>query len=175
VPSQEWWRTSLEERLSQGDLIANIPLAMCKFPVVHLTKGSGKNGKPLWDIVDAPVLQNGAYHLLATSNSKHALVITHSCELDKGHRNRRVLVAPVTEVSTLDPAAQEQVLSQQSKALLPLPAAPGMETCYADLRLIAPVPRELCEAGVRIASMTESALTRLHTQLVAFLLRREMP
>jgi hypothetical protein len=126
----------------------------------------------VWSETDTPMMENGAYHTLATWTERHAIVITHSCELDK-HTNKRVHLAPVALLSSVDPAVANNIVTQQTKGQLILPNVPGLGDCFADFRVIAPVQRELVNAAPRVASMTDAALNRLHDQIVAFFIRKE--
>jgi hypothetical protein len=172
VIDADWWAPALETALSQGDIVSDLYVTIGKSPPTHLKSRTGKGGAKIWNETGTPFQENGAYHTLAIWNDRHAIVITHSCELDKP-TNKRVHVAPVALLSSIDARIADNIRTQQTKGQLILPAIPGLGDCYADLRVIAPVQRDLIESAPRIASMTPAALDRLHDQLVAFFIRKE--
>jgi len=172
VSAGDWWSPTLQTSLSQGDVISELPVSIGKSPLTHLKSRTAKFGVRVWNETDTPTQENGAYHVLAIWSSRYSLVISHSCELDKPN-NKRVHLAPVGLISDLEPKIADNIRSQQTKGQLILPSVPRLGDCYADLRVIAPVQRELIDSAPRLASMTEAALDRLYSQIVAYFLRKE--
>jgi hypothetical protein len=137
-----------------------------------------KGGVPGWMETSAPTKdRDGREHFLGVGRVVPALVLSHSCELDKEDRGkRRVTVAPIAPISSVsDSAVQEAILAQSITASMPLPEIPGLGTCYADLRSMTTLDRRIVDAGKRLASMTPEAERRLQAQLVAFLVRLDLP
>lgn len=169
-----WWSAQLHAQLSQGDVVAELPTTLCKFPVVHLRKQQFPKGITGWVPVDTPVLDktDQSFNVLAKWRSSVSLVVSHSCDLDKPN-NTRVLTVPIFEMSTLTPDEQVEVKAQAQIARVPLPDIPGLGLAYADLRLMNATPRQSLSAGKRLLSVTDNGLLRLQAHLVEFFLRRQ--
>src|SRR5689334_5637886 len=108
--STGWWATNLEVHLSQGDVIDDVLFAVAKAPAAPLAKASvqGKSGF----VVGAWTPDsNGRCDVVATGRRGSALVLTHSCELDKGH-NKRVIVCPISTIASLPEDQRPMVLAQ---------------------------------------------------------------
>lgn len=180
--TNDWWRSSLQTSLSQGDIVANLVVANVVHPTTYLAFQTLKGGKRGWSESIGPSVekQTNRCHVLATAGVQegklisHALVISHSCDLDKPD-NHRVLVTPVLELEKLPETFRSAVLEQRSRAVLPLPNIPGLPLSCADLRLTTSVPRDVVNASTRVASMTDEATLRLQAQLQKFLINREAP
>jgi len=167
-----WWMDNLNPNgLSQGDIVADIPFGISVFPPSALSKQSGKGGTQIWQQCK---LEN-ADHFLFKGQRTNAIVVSHSCDLDKKEVKARVLVAPIRRLETLTEEARELVLMQKRISLMPLPAIPTLDSHYADLRLITPIDRQFLTDVSRIASMTDSGVERLQAQLAAFFLRKTLP
>lgn len=108
---------------------------------------------------------------IARGRIVRALVVTHSCELDK-ELDGRVLVAMTAPLSVVqDPAKRAAILEQKRRAFMPLPDVPGEGDMYADLRTIAYVDRKLVPDSSRKCSMTEEGVVRLRAQLIEYFTR----
>jgi len=169
-----WWAERLQKELSQGDIVVDLPVFQATQPVKHLKKATYKNNVPGWVESDESALdgaRNG--HFLATGKLCSAIVISHSCELDKG--KGRVAVAPIAPISSVSAPQREAILNQTHFALIPLPEIPEIGTCYADLRSISVLHRDLVDSRRRIASMSDAATERLIAQIVAFFTRKKLP
>src|SRR4051812_31845442 len=109
-----WWAASLETHLSQGDLLADVVFISAVRPLTPLEKVAGKGGATTW--TPSPALRpgnDGRAMLLAAGRHGLAVVLSHSCELDKEKERGRVLVAvarPISEISSDD--ARKAVLAQ---------------------------------------------------------------
>ncbi len=167
-----WWRDTLNsEGLSQGDVIQEIPFGISLNPPLSLTKTTGKGGAELWKQGVSAVA--GTKNFLFYGNTFHALVLSHSCDLDKHERKGRAIVAPIRPIDCLNSDDRTTVLCQSRRSLMPLPDIPTLGSYYADLRLISSVDRKMIEDG-RIASMSELGVQRLHAQLAVFFLRLDL-
>nr|WP_311527975.1 hypothetical protein [uncultured Ralstonia sp.] len=178
MTSEDWWAEAVQTALSQGDIVTGLPLFSVLAPVPFLTKKSIKGGQEAWIQTEAPATTTTTpISALANGKMSAAIVLSHSCELDKKRNGARVLMAPVKPLGELglSEEAAAQVLQQQVFALFPLPDVPGIGTVVADLRSTTSVPRAIVDDGTRIASMTTAALRRLAAQLVGFYLRLELP
>lgn len=163
-----WWRSELDpEGLSQGDVTSPLPVAVSVTPPKRLAKGTGRGGVEIW----TSSVDTSKKNFLFEGAEAPVLVVSHSCDLDKHERRGRVLVAPMRSVEALTPDVRASVMNQERIALMPLPDVPGLGSHYADLRLISPLPIELINEDVRIASMSTEGLERLQVQLVKFFTR----
>jgi hypothetical protein len=174
VAGNDWWLPALDPKLSQGDLIQGIPFCVPCIPLVPLQETTLRGPRIVWESRARMVLTRQREHALATHSGRIGLVISHSCDLDK-NKPSPVLMAPVSPLSSLADDMQAKVLAQGSRALLAFPGGGERGVLYADLRAISPIPRDAIKLENRLFSMTDQAIDRLHAQLVAFLLRRELP
>lgn len=163
-----WWAEQLQADLSQGDIVTDLPIFHATNPVKHLKKATYKNSVSGWIESDTPVRE-----FLAEGKQSKAIVISHSCDLDKG--KGRIIVAPIALIASVPPEQQQMILEQRHFALMPLPDIPEIGTHFADFRSLSVLHREIVVSNRRIASMTESATVRLHAQIVAFFTRKKLP
>ncbi len=169
----QWWAEQLQDKLSQGDVIADLPVFQATQPVKHLKKTTHKNNVAGWAESDVPVFDGEKKgYFLATGKLVPAIVISHSCELDKG--KGRVIVAPIAPISSVSEDQQHKILGQKHFALMPLPEIPEIGTSYADLRSISALHRDIVDSARRVASMSDVATERLIAQIVAFFARKQM-
>jgi hypothetical protein len=160
-----WWREDLIEKLSQGDVLRPVALALPIRPEIGLKKVTCKKGATHW----APETSDG--HFLARGGTAHTIVLSHSCDLDKPKDGAAVLVAPVFKIDTLPPEHRGPVLEQRTISMLALPELPEVGDAYVDLRSPRPIPRELAGPQARLVSMSDTGLIRLQAQLMEFFLR----
>ena len=104
-----------------------------------------------------------------------ALVLSHSCELDKqkGHKFRgNVLVCVVQPLANVDAAYRQTILDQGKISAMPLPEAPpDAADLYADLRTTVMMSREQANRLVRRATLSKDGVERLQLQLIAYFTR----
>ena len=165
-----WWAPSLEARLSQGDLIEDSVFAIANNPLTPLTKHSWQ-GQSAWKESAWAPDSSGRGHVLAAGRRGLALVLTHSCELDKARSKGRVLVCPVQPMAAIPPEQQPEIYAQKPWSKMPLPSITNVGDGFADLHLSMPVDRRVVDAAKRAASMTKDARHRLKLQLIAFYTR----
>lgn len=173
-----WWADRVHEKLSQGDVVVELPFFLSPSPAQYLRHTTMRGGASGWMESAKPVQdREGRVRFLGIGRIVAGLVLSHSCELDKEDRGkRRVLVAPIVPIETVAESAQrDAILAQQLTASLPLPDVPTLGTCYADLRSLTTLEREIVDSGKRVASMVPEAERRLQAQLVAFLVRLYLP
>ncbi len=170
----KWWAQEIQPELSQGDVIADLPVLGLNHPTRYLKKdGTSKGGTISWLESATPHSdKDGKINFLAKGRHVGVLVLSHSCELDKN--KKRVIVAPIDSITVVSEEHQAVILAQKSYALMPLPDVPGVGTCYADFRSITALDRRVVNEGKRIASMTEIAHVRLGAQIDGFFLRKPM-
>jgi hypothetical protein len=175
VQASSWWEPVLKPALSQGDVVQKIPFCGVTAPAKFLKWTAFKGNRSGWEEVTAPVLRlnDQRKYFLANGDILPGIVVSHDCDLDKQRENGKVLLAPIAAIQTLALTTRLTVLEQKHLALLPLPLVPGLGDSYADLRLIASVPRELVLDSERLVSMNQSGVERLYAQLFKFMMRRE--
>jgi hypothetical protein len=167
-----WWRPGLNPQgLSQGDVVQPLPIAVSVFPPKRLQQGTGKRGVEIW----TPTSNPAKSHFLFEGREDLVIVVSHDCDLDKEHRNAKVLVAPVRRLDALPPEVQASILGQEHISMMPLPDVPGLGNHYANLRLISPTPREFLSEERRVASMSVEGVERTQVQLAKFFTRLAPP
>jgi hypothetical protein len=176
VAASDWWASSIPTELCQGDIIPNVPFYICRSPLKHLKAVTLKKEREVWEEVGKPSLysKEQKYFILASNNAYPGLVLSHGCEIEKPYM-KRLLLAPVMELRTVDEAMQSVILEQRSHSAMLIPDVPALGHCYADLRMITAVPSELLALDEVICSMTEGARARLQAQLMDFFLRMRPP
>lgn len=170
---EEWWNSVLPQELWQGDIFSNIPILVPSAPTKYLRHSKTlKGGVQSWEEhSDAQRGKDGRTFFLAQGLLTYALLINHSCDLDKKN-NARVLFAHVASLNDIAADQREHVENQESIARLFLPGVPSLGHAFADLRVVCTVPRETINSSNRIASMTDAARLRLHAQILKFFSRR---
>lgn len=169
VVASGWWLPELRRSLSQGDVLGEtsffrgtgVPLE--KRPV-------GVGGTAWFESAKPHVGKDGFGHWLGRARGHAAIVLSHSCDLDRADlRKRNVLLAPIALLSNIqNPQDRENVLAQRTRRSMPLPAVPGLGDCYADLRSALSFDLKVVEEIPRISSMTDDATKRLMLQLIEF-------
>lgn len=165
-----WWAPALEPRLSQGDLLDDTVFALARHPLTPLTKAS-LGGKPGYVPGDWSPDSNGVAELLAAGRRGYALVLTHSCELDKAKAGGRVIVCPVQPIATIPTDQRPEIYAQKPWSKMPLPSVLGRGDFVADLHLSMAIDRRVVDTTPRLTSMTKDARRRLRLQLIAFYTR----
>lgn len=169
-----YWADSLANELSQGDLLSDAWIGTSVSPGIALKKGAtGKNGKQIWDESVWSANADGFGHFLARGRSVHALVLSHSCEIDKQGGAVPVLVAPIYPLSIIhDADVRERTRKGDRFAFMPIDAIPGViAESYADFRLTSYLQRYVVDTRLRNGSASEDGAKLLTAKLVAFLTR----
>jgi hypothetical protein len=176
VGANSWWADQLHETLSQGDVIGRLPIFVATKPTTFLKKATFKGDVSGWMNSEVPMPDGDKkVTFLGSGNIIPAIVLSHSCELDKDRKSGRVIVAPIFPITNVSEDQRDSILQQKHFALMPLPEIPELGTYFADFRSISTLHRDVVNEVQRIASMTELANQRLAAQIVAFFLRRELP
>lgn len=172
MASESWWAEKVQENLSQGDIVTNLPFLIPTSPLKYLKHENLRGNRPGWSESATPVpLKDGRVQIVGLGKSLPGIVISHDCELDKARDKPRVILAAVLPMSAVAPEQHPVILEQRHRAYLPLPDLPSLGTCFANLRMIVTLDRDLVTKMPAIASMTEAGKTRLRGQLVEFFLR----
>lgn len=159
----------LEDQLSQGDLVSGVPLALPAVPFQPLERFTAPRGVEAWRGSDRADIDL----CLARCRVSTVVVLSHSCDLDKKRKKRRVLVAPVRVVADLPDETVGTAFGDGAYALVPLRNPPNLGDAVADLRLMTTVDRRTIDDGDRLVSMGPAGVQDLQTRLVVFLTRRE--
>lgn len=171
-----WWASSLNSKgLSQGDVIATVPICSPQHPITYLSRDTRSiKGRVFWPESEKlePFKTDRTGLLISRGPLIQALVISHSCELDDKPDVGKVLVAPIAVLDERVPVERRgDILAQKRRAFMPLPGIPDFGDCYADLRCICFLDRKFIPDSHRQFSMTDDALLRLQAQLIAFFTR----
>lgn len=158
-----FWLASIDERLSQGDVVAEVLMASAIHPSIGVKKETLSKGRIGW-VETAEVTTS----FVANGKTAYSLVISHSCDLDKNEAKGRVLVAPINLKGVAGPS-WPSIEKFERRSLFPLPDVLDLGDMYADLRVIRAVDRDAL--GGRVASMSEAGLQMLHRHLHGFLIR----
>ena len=149
-------------------------------PTPFLKKESvGRDNRIGWFDVKSPSSDTKApINALALGKFSAAIVLSHSCELDKGTVNSpRVLLAPMLPLEAVggNEEFKQRIVRQEVRNIIAIPDVPGLGVCAADLRAMINSPRDTVDSGQRIASMTDLALRRLSAQLIDYFVRLKLP
>ena len=169
-----YWADSLANELSQGDLLSDAWIGTSLSPGIALKKGAtGKQGAQNWDESVWSANADGFGHFVARGRSVHALVLSHSCEIDKQEGAVPILVAPIYPLSIIqDPDVRERTRKGDRFAFMPVDAIPSViAESYADFRLTCYLQRSVVFSRRRSASASENGAKLLTAKLVAFLTR----
>lgn len=168
-----WWSENLDPNLTQGDIVSTLSLSALIHPTRYLKKSNTvSNGSISWTESDEPFPdKNGKTHYLARGNDRQAIIISHSCDIDKSAKI--IIVAPIASIDVLPIDHRQTVMNQTNMRLLGLVDVPGIGDAYADLRNITSVPVTVINSLSRLASMTPQAQTLLQARLVGFFTRKQ--
>lgn len=172
MTGNEWWQAKLEARLSQGDILKDVPNGLVVFPVQLLHKRDMK-GIGEAHVVDPAARpdSNGWHRFLARGPIAPVIVLSHSCELDKNEGKGRVVIAQVSPASQLTPENRDAVFQRQRISLFPLLGVPTFGDCYADLRTTTSIDRRHLDESKRVASATPTTITILQQHVAGFFVR----
>lgn len=178
MSSRTYWANSIEHELTQGDLLRDVWVGSSATPKRSLKSGNmASNRIPTWEECGSTLItdHSGMGHFLARGRSAYAIVISHSCEIDKGGSKVPVLVAQVNPISQIDSQACENIRQGLRQAFLFLPEIEGIfPESYADLRTICYLPRAIINSCERVRSVTQDGLNLLACQVVSFVTRVNM-
>jgi hypothetical protein len=171
VTDDRWFANALREEISQGDIYSGIPFSSPALPITHLKKETISGKRTAWLPSKPPETRSESSQNFALYAYRlgFGIIISHNCAIDKPHSQGRILMAAVRDVSVLDSRTQQSLQEQRTRALLLLPGLKGVGDCYADLRTITPIPRDIVEQSPRVASLSDAAVLRLATHLVTYL------
>lgn len=166
----------MASELSQGDILSQVIVGSSVSPLISLSKTTIKNSQQAWLPNSGWKPDNNQYgHYLSKGKMIYALVMSHDCEIDKNSKGSRILVSAVSPLDVVsNQEVRQAILEQRYFASMPLPGVPNIGDCYADLRTMTHLDRNLVDRSKRVASMTESARIRLQAQLIGFFTRRKL-
>jgi len=168
-----WWRAALQADLSQGDILADVPVGIVAAPPVRLHSKSFRGNETGWIKSDKPLDSKSRAELLASGFAVPVIVLGHDCELDKSAT--RVLVAPIQPIGSVHADHHASILEGKNWAQVALQDIPELGTCFADFRSMTAVDRRNINAARRVSSMTEEAVRLLWARLIGFFTRMQPP
>lgn len=174
-----WWLNGLNSQgLSQGDILSPRISGFAENPVKYLSKTpTNKGTKIFWEQCTElqPFKTDNKGLYISRGRVAEVIILSHSCELDKGNRCNQVLVAPIAPLDRIENAqTRENILLQKRRAFFALPNIPTLgANYYADFRAITYIEKKAITTACRLASMSENGIIRLQAQLVAFFTRIE--
>ncbi len=161
-----WWASTPDPRLSQGDIVAPVPIGALAHPPTAIKKATFKGDVSGWayDHGDSP--ERYVYR----GDPGPVVVLSHSCEIDKNEKKRRILVAPIFSATRL---GEQWATVQDGRrySLMPLAGLPKIGDSYADLRLIQSLDRRILDGAEKIAGMTAEGLMAVQRHIVSFFIR----
>ena len=118
-----WWLDNPNPQgLSQGDIIAKLLIGAANHPVKYLAKEPlVRGGKKCWTEVSEfqPFKTDNRGLYIARGRLTFAIVVSHSCELDKSNNNH-VLLAPIASLDSIsDVKGRESILASKTQSLSP--------------------------------------------------------
>ena len=173
MSNPSWWAPVIRPELSQGDVLADVALAIVENPRTFLEKSTGKGGREVWLSSAQPrKTRDDRYYFLALGKVCDVIVVSHDCEIDK---QKRILLAPIAPLTKIgDAAAAERVRQLNVFSKIPLLDLPPRRDHYADLRNITSVDANACHSAKRLASMTDFGVDQLDKRLIAFFTRVDL-
>ena len=176
MPSSEWWTASVRAELSQGDILDAIPIVLAPMPIRYVKPQTFPKGIKGWVESTVPFKDSGGRTVLFSAGFiSQAIVISHDCDLDDHGGSKTVLVARVELLESAPPEHRSTIAAQENLLRMFLPGIPGLGDCYANLRSVATIDRQVIRQAKRLASMTDDARAFLQTRLIKFLIRKIPP
>lgn len=157
-----------------GDLLSGAWIGTSLSPGIALKNGAtDKHGKLIWDESFWTSDVDGFGYFVARGGSVHALVLSHSCEIDKHGGTVPVLVAPIYYLSIIQNLEARELTRKGDRfAFMPIDAITGViPESYADLRLTSYLQRSVVDTRLRNGSASTDGARLLTAKLVAFLTR----
>ena len=181
----------LRPRLSQGDIISDIPLSIVESPVticrpLDATKSSGKaEFKPMSEWGEPTIRKNGEFVHLKASRLVSAVVIWHDCQIDKFENQGKkpgkwfAAVAPIVPftVANMSEDSRDVVRQGKRRAFFHLEAwadAGVSEEGFIDFRHLLPI-RQTWLIPRRKGSLSDVVRDSLQAHLFSFLTQRDLP
>ena len=171
----------LAEKLSQGDILRNVPwglidapLTLCRPADRKLDAGKASYG-PAKGRVDA---FKGQEFIHAVARRSLAMVMWHDCQIDKFENQGKPAEKWFTSVAPVLPCPAtewENVFAGRRRAFFPVPRFDEggiTENSYVDLRHMWPLKQSLL--GERVITLSERAREALYAQLFSFLTQRAL-
>jgi len=174
---------NLHPKLSQGDILRDLPWGEVEVPITICRPDQPKNAEGKARYGPPENMNPGAYRkmlpelLHVTTLRARAIVLWHDCQLDKFEEKGRprakwfTTVSPVFPLDDMEEAARQIVREGGRRAFFYMPANPdvGIETeSYVDLRYTLPFRYSLLESR-RVTTLSKEARNSLYIQMFRFL------
>lgn len=175
------WLAQLNPQgLSQGDILRDVPTGHPKIPLTFLPKEpfvtKDRSVYTKYDTLQQYPNEPGVGHWISKGRISLALVVMHDCDLDDVDDSQRIVVAPVFPIArvTSNQADRDRIMQGARRTFVPLPGIPGHGDCFAELRSLCPLDRELFTPESRVSSMDDDAVARFRARLVDYFTRLPM-
>lgn len=184
-----FYATELHPKLSQGDILRDIPwglidtpLTICRPQQPKDAAGKASYGAPANFTSPAAFRKAVPEILHMQALQSRAIVLWHDCQLDKFEKQGKprakwfTTVAPVFTLSDMEEGSRQIVREGRRRAFFYMPAAPaiGIESeSYVDLRYALSVRHSLLESQ-RVATLSTAARQSLYLQYFTFLTRLQV-
>jgi len=184
VPEIAFYAAELHEKLSQGDIVRDVPwglvespLTICRPKQVGHSAGPSTYGPP--DSFKNPAAFKDFESLHLRAKRGKAIVLWHDCQIDKFEEQGKprskwfTVIAPVFPLSDFDAKGQEHVRAGRRRAFFYLPESASElmpQEGYVDLRYTIPIRHGLLESA-RAGTLSAEARLAMYAQFFSFLTR----
>jgi hypothetical protein len=166
-----------ETVVSQGDIFESVPHLFLKdrpkepHALVLATKKAGS----FVDELCGPKFPKSGSEIIVPAPARvgYAVLLSHSCEVDKDKTHR--VVALVRQMESLRPEEKETIRSNGKRACFYLPPLEGkLPESYVDFRRISTVGLEWLASMKRPASLSERARRKMLLAMLLFFARLQL-
>lgn len=185
MPDQPDFYAPISSKLSQGDIVSDVPWGLVESPVTVCrphdpTQIPGKARYERLEKLKMPFRKTGEFIHLRAPVVGPAIVLWHDCQIDKFEEQGKseekwfAAVAPVVPMRNMDGDAVQAVRDGKRRAFFWMPknAASGVpEESYADLRHILPF-RQIFLMERRKGALSDTVRRALHLHLFTFFTQR---
>src|SRR5260221_6362659 len=103
-----WWETQPVPELSQGDVLADVPLGTVTHPIKYLKTAALKGGAPGWsEHLEWNSGRDGLGFYLERGKLSLAIVLSWGCQIDKPTRTKRLQVGLLKAMAELNESEQQ--------------------------------------------------------------------
>jgi hypothetical protein len=187
MASGGFYRPSLADQVSQGDIFDAVPKLHLKPPLAVLRrimiKGGvearsylpvAKTGEPTAPLPGGPLRlrDKQGEQIECFCQVSRAILLTYDCEIDHDEDHR--MVALVRPLTGLPAPSQDVIRNNQNFIFFYLPGHADFGEGYVDFRRVTCLTPSFLDDATRIASLSSDALMALQRQLLLYLTRREL-
>lgn len=187
MPDQPDFYAALALKLSQGDIVSDVPWGLVESPVTvcrphHPERPSGKALYEALDALKMPFRKTGEFIHLRAPLIGPAIVLWHDCQIDKFEEQGKpqekwfAAVAPIVPIRNMKADAVQAVREGERRAFFWMPkgVSSGVpEESYLDLRHILPFRQSYLMAKRR-GALSDTVRRALHLHLFTFFTQRAL-